>query len=69
MELITLAESHHTNELLVLKSKLESEGIFCVIKDEYATDVLSHLPNMTSKLQIYSKDIPAVRELMKKKWL
>lgn len=67
MELITIKESHHTNDLLILKSKLESEGIPSFIKDELTSEILTHIPSMSGKLQVYSKDIQKVKEILKKK--
>lgn len=64
MELVTVKESHYTNDLVVLKSKLESEGIKCFIKDEYTSDVLNHLPNIYAKLQVYKNEIPRVKSII-----
>ncbi|NQU32368.1 MAG: DUF2007 domain-containing protein [Bacteroidetes bacterium] len=64
MELITIKESHYPADLLVLKSKLESEGIECFLKDELTSEILSHIPSMSAKLQINSEDLAIVREIL-----
>jgi putative signal transducing protein len=66
MKLITIKESHYVSDLAVLKSKLESEGIVCNLKDEYSSQVLSHLANMMVKLQVSESDLPKVREILDK---
>ena len=67
MELVTIKESHYTSDLAVLKSKLESEGIRCFVKDEYTTDVMNHLPNICAKLQVDKDEIPRVKAILGKK--
>lgn len=64
MELVTIKESHYTNNLLILKSKLESESIACFLKDELTSQILSHIPSMSVKLQVYDKDLDKVKAIM-----
>ncbi len=64
MELVTIKESHYTTDPSVLKSKLESEGIRCFVKDEYSTDVLNHLPYVSAKLQVEKSDLPKVKSVL-----
>ncbi len=64
MQFITIKESRNANDLYVLKSRLESEGILCRLKDELTSQVLNYLPVMTVKLQITEKDIERVKEIM-----
>lgn len=64
MRFITIKESPNATDLLVLKSKLESEGINCRLKDELSTQVLNYLPTMTVELQVADFDIDRVREIM-----
>ncbi|MBI9066631.1 MAG: DUF2007 domain-containing protein [Salinivirgaceae bacterium] len=64
MQFITIKESHNATDLLVLKSKLESEGISCYLKDELTTQVLNYIPAMTVELQVADKDIERVKEIM-----
>ncbi len=64
MELVTIKESHYSNDLTVHKSRLEFEGIPCTIKDELTSQVLSHIPSMSAKLQVYQNDIPKVNLIL-----
>jgi hypothetical protein len=43
MRFKTIKESHYQNDLIVLKSRLESEGIECRLKNELTTQVLINL--------------------------
>jgi DNA-directed RNA polymerase subunit M/transcription elongation factor TFIIS len=65
MKFITVKESNNISDLLVLKSKLESEGINCRIKDELSSQVLNYLPSMSAKLQVVEDDIEKVIEIIK----
>ena len=63
MQLITVKESHNISDLVVLKSKLESEGVKCYLQDELTAQVLNHLPAMTVKLQVAVEDLEKAREI------
>lgn len=65
MNLITIKESHYASDLMVLKTKLESEDIKCVIKDENTAQILTHIPSMSAKLQVYDTDIEKVKQILK----
>ena len=65
MSLVTIKESSNTADLLILKSKLESEGIRCYIKDEYTSQVLNFLTVMSAKLQVSEEDLKTVEKIMK----
>ena len=52
MRLISIKRSHIESELMVLKSKLESEGITCYLKNEYTTQIMNYLPSFEVELQI-----------------
>jgi hypothetical protein len=58
MQLVTIKESHYASDLAVLKSRLESEGIECFLDGELTSQVLSHIPSMSAKLQVYDTDLP-----------
>jgi len=47
MDFVTIKESHLESDLLVLKSILESEGILCYLKNEFSTQIMSHMPTFT----------------------
>jgi hypothetical protein len=65
MNFITIKESHYASDLYELKSKLESEGITCRIKDELSAQVMNHLPTMTAQLQVAELDLAKTTEIMK----
>ncbi|GAB1450400.1 hypothetical protein MASR2M47_04560 [Draconibacterium sp.] len=64
MKLVTVKESQYVNDLVVLKSRLESEGIMCCYKNELTTQVLNYIPSFYVELQVLEKDIPRVREIL-----
>ena len=64
MKFVTVKESHYQNDLVVLKSRLESEGIFCRFKNELTTQVLNHIPSFLVELQVPEDDVPRVREIL-----
>jgi len=64
VKFITVKESHYQNDLVVLKSRLESEGIFCRFKNELTTQVLSHIPSFLVELQVPEEDVPRVKEIL-----
>ena len=57
MRLISIKRSHIESELMVLKSKLESEGITCYLKNEYTTQIMNYLPSFEVELQISDSDL------------
>jgi len=64
MSWVTIKESHYEADLLVLKSKLESEGILCFLKNESTTQVFSHIATFTVELQVSESDVARAREIM-----
>ncbi len=64
MKLVTVKESHNQYDLVVLKSRLESEGIYCRFKNELTAQVLNHIPSFLVELQVPEEDVPRVREIM-----
>ncbi len=64
MKFITIKESHYVADLLVLKSRLESEGIDCRFKNELTTQVLNYIPSFLVELQVPEEDVPRVMEIM-----
>lgn len=65
MKFVTIKESHVESELLVLKSKLESEGIPCFLKNEFTTQIMSHMATFTVELQVLSSDVERAQEIIK----
>jgi len=64
MKFITIRESHYQNDLVVLKSRLESEGIYCRFKNELTAQVLGHIPSFSVELQVPEEDVPRVKEIL-----
>jgi predicted Zn-ribbon and HTH transcriptional regulator len=65
MQFTTIKESHYESDLTVLKGRLESEGIRCRFKDEFTTQVLSHLSTMAVELQVANDDLDKAIDIMK----
>lgn len=65
MGFVTVKESHVESDLLVLKSKLESEGISCFLKNQFTTQIMSHMANFTVELQVSTMDLERAQEIIK----
>ncbi len=65
MSLITIKESHLELDLLVLKSRLESEGIKCYLKNEFTTQIMSYMATFVVELQVSSSDLKRAQEILK----
>ena len=52
------------SELLILRSKLESEGIKCYMRNEFTTQIISHLPSFEVELQVSDLDLERVKEIL-----
>jgi len=57
MTFITIKEAKNATELVVLKSKLDSEGIRCRIDGELSNQVLNYVPLVSVKLQVWEEDM------------
>lgn len=64
MSLITIKKSHLESELLVLVSRLESEGIKCFLRNEYTTQIMNYLPSFEVELQISQTDLARAQEIL-----
>lgn len=64
MQLVTIKESHFASDLMVLKSRLEAEGIECFLEGELSSQVLSHIPSMQAKLKISEDDLEKTRQIL-----
>ena len=64
MSLITIKSSHNELDLTVLKSRLESEGIKCFLRNEFTTQVMSHMATFEVELQISDSDLESVEEIL-----
>ena len=65
MSLVTIKKSHVEAELLVLKSKLESEGIKCFMRNEFTTQIMNYLPSFEVELQVSESDLEKVERRLK----
>ncbi|MFW6246202.1 MAG: putative signal transducing protein [Tangfeifania sp.] len=64
MNYVTIKESHYQNDLVVLKSRLESEGIECRLKNELTTQVINYMPAFTVELQVPENKVDQARNIM-----
>jgi hypothetical protein len=64
MKFVTVKLSHYQTELVVLKSRLESEGIQCMLKNELSTQVLNHIPSFLVELQVPETDFEKGKAIM-----
>ncbi len=65
MSLVTVKKSHVESDLLVLRSKLESEGITCYMRNEFTTQIMNYLPSFEVELQVSESDVERVIEILK----
>ena len=65
MSLVTIKQSHYETDLIILKNKLESEGIKCFLRNEFTNQILSHMATFTVELQINQVDIDRAQEIIK----
>lgn len=65
--LITIKTFTHPSELLILKGRLESEGIECFVKDELITQIIPLYSNAVGgvKLQVKESDVEKAMEILK----
>ncbi|WP_339917951.1 putative signal transducing protein [Yeosuana marina] len=52
------------SDLLVLKSRLEFEGIPCFLKNQFTTQVMNYMPAFEVELQVSSLYLEKAREIM-----
>ena len=64
MSLITIKTSRHETDLLILKSRLESEGIECYFKNELTTQLMNYIPTFEIELQVQKLDLERVKKVM-----
>ncbi len=64
MNFVTVKESHYQGDLVVLKSRLESEGIKCRLKNELTTQVINHIPAFMVELQVPENEVDRARTIM-----
>lgn len=64
MSLITIKRSHIEADVLILKGKLESEGIQCYLRNEFTTQIMSHMATFDVELQVSESDLERVKEIL-----
>lgn len=64
MNLITVKSAHNQADLVVLKSRLESEEINCFLKNELTAQVINYVPAFLVELQVCHRDLPRVEEIL-----
>ena len=64
MSFVTIKESHIESDLLVLKSRLESEGIKCFMKNEFTAQIMSHMATFLVELQVSTSDLERAQEII-----
>ena len=64
MKLITVKQSRYAADLAVLKSRLESEGIACWLKNELTSQVINYVPSIYAELQIEEADVERVKKIL-----
>ena len=64
MSLITIKRSHIETDLLILKSRLESEGIKCYLRNEFTTQIMNHMATFDVELQVSDLDLETVKEIL-----
>jgi predicted ATP-dependent Lon-type protease len=65
MNLITIKKAHLESDLVVLKSKLEAEGIRCFMKNQYITQIINFMPSFVMELQVAEFDLEEALEILK----
>jgi len=60
----TIHQSQFESDLLVLKSKLESEGIRCNIKNVFGAQFIAPGPATLVDLQVHEDDLQNLRQLV-----
>lgn len=63
MKFITIKTAHVASELSILRSKLESEGIKCFMKNELTTQIMNYLPSFEVELQVLESDFTKAIEI------
>ena len=64
MIFVTLRKAHYEADLLVLKAKLESEGIRCLLHNQYTTQVMNYMPAFNVELKVEDRDLDRARSLL-----
>ena len=64
MSFITIKKSHYESELLILKSRLESEGIKCFLRNEFTTQIMNYMATFEVELQVSEVDFEKAENIV-----
>jgi len=64
MSLITIKTSHFETELIILRGRLESEGINCFLKNEFTTQIMNHMATFEVELQVSDLDVEKAKKIL-----
>ncbi len=64
MNLITVKQSRYAADMAILKSRLESEGIACWLKNELTSQVINYVPSIYAELQVDEADLERVKAIL-----
>ncbi len=64
MKLVTVKQSRYAADLAILKSRLESEGIPCWLKNELTSQVINYVPSIYAELQVDAADVERVKKVL-----
>ena len=64
MSLVTIKKSHLESDLLVLKSKLGSEGIKCYLRNKFTTQIMNYIASFEVELQVSDSDFERVKDIL-----
>ena len=64
MRFVTIKESHTETDLLVLKGRLESEGIHCFMRNEFSNQIMSHMATFSAELQVAREDLEKASKIL-----
>ena len=64
MSFITIKKSHYESELVILKSRLESENIKCFLRNEFTTQVMNYMATFEVELQVLEVDFERAKSIV-----
>lgn len=61
---VVLATFPFLSDALVLRSRLEYEGIICLIPEEHSASISPHLTGFTVRILVNEHDLPAAKKIL-----
>jgi len=65
MSLTTIQKSNLESDLMILRGRLEAEGIVCYLKNQFTTQLMSYVPTCEVELQVSYSDLERVEKIMR----